>query len=176
MKYMPHPYIKRIIQVIKTEIFNAFFRAICLKIKRMKTLAVKPVVALLFAGILCMSAATGVDSFEIYLNNKLLMRHMLTEPLTLKTLRLMEANTNDQLKIVFTQCHAPNKTGKNRKITLMDEQGAVVKEWKFSNSETNNPMVIPVKELLAVQKKNNGKLTLNYTADDYGRQQQLAFI
>lgn len=142
----------------------------------MKTLALKPIVALLFAGMFSMYATRGIDSFEIYLNNKLLMRHMLTEPLTLKTLKLTEENTSDQLRIVFTQCQAPGKTGRNRKISLIDEQGAVVKEWKFRDSAKNDAMVIPVKELLAAQKDQEGKLILSYTADNYGRQQQLASI
>jgi len=142
----------------------------------MKSLALKPVLALLFVGMFTISATTGVDSFEIYLNNKLLMKHTMTEPLTLKTLKLIDANASDQLKIVYMQCTAPEKRGRNRKITLVDEQGKLVKEWKFPNAGTDNTMVIPVKELLAAQKNNEGKLTLSYTADDLGRHQQLAAI
>lgn len=143
----------------------------------MKSLTLKPVLALLFVGLFTMSATTGLDSFEIYLNNKLLLRHSMNEPLTLKSLKLTEANINDNISIHYMQCNAPGKTGKNRKIALRDEEGNVLKEWKFKNgNETNNAMVIPVKELLALQKNNAGKLILSYTADDFGRHQQLAAI
>lgn len=164
-------------RIIKIKIIQLSYKRTWLKIKDMKSLSLKSIVALLFAGMLSMSATTGVDSFAIYLNNKLLLRHTMTDPLTLKSLKLTEANANDELKIVYLQCNAPGKTGKNRKITLRDEQGDVMKEWKFKNSsETNNTMVIPVKELLAAQRKNGGKLILSYTADDFGRDQQLASI
>jgi hypothetical protein len=143
----------------------------------MKSLSLSSIAALLLAGILTMSATTGVDSFQIYLNNKLVVSHMLTEPLTVQSLKLTHANADDQLKIVYMQCNAPDKTGKNRIISLTDEQGSVVMEWKFNNrSGTHNTMVIPVKELLAAQQKSGGRLVLNYSADDLGRYQQLAAI
>src|SRR5688500_17628643 len=97
----------------------------------MKSLSLKSVFVLAFAGIVAISATTGIDSFEVYLNNKLLLRHSLSEPLTLKSLKLTEANMNDELKIRYTQCNAPGGTGKNRKIRLLDDKGYVVKQWKF---------------------------------------------
>ena len=142
----------------------------------MKNLATRMIAAVLFGSVL-MSSTTGLDSFEIYLNNKLLTRHVMSQPLTLKELNLKEANSSDELRIVFVQCHAPDKTGKNRKISLVDEQGAIVKEWQFADSNgSGKTMVIPVKELLEIQQKDHGKLTLTYTADNYGRYQQLAVL
>jgi hypothetical protein len=143
----------------------------------MKSLSLKSLFVLALAGLFAISATTGIDRFEVYLNNKLLLRHSLSEPLTLKSLKLTGANMNDELRIRYMQCNAPGGTGKNRKIRLLNDNGDVVKEWKFENgSEENNVMVIPVKELLAVQKENRGKLILSYTADNFGRYQQLASI
>lgn len=137
----------------------------------------KTLLLLLLASVFTMSATTGIDSFEIYLNNKLLLRHTMSEPLTLQSLKLTQAKANDELKIRYMQCNAPGKIGKNRKLSIVDEQGRMVKEWKFKDSDDeNNAMVIPVKELLAEQKKSNGKLVLTYTADDFGKAQQLAAL
>ena len=120
--------------------------------------------ALLFVGMISMSAPTGVDRFEVYLNNKLLLKHTMLDPLNLQTLKLTEANADDQLKIVYQQCNAPGKIGKGRKIALRDEQGAMVKEWKFADgSDANNMMIIPVKEILELQAKNQS-LSMYYSA------------
>lgn len=116
------------------------------------------------------SATAGLDSFEIYLNNRLLVRQTVDKPLSLENLQLDKSNVNDRLVIRYSQCTAPNKIGKGRKIVIKDANGAVVKEWKFADTDDMG-MSIPVKELLELEKK-NGKAPLNlvYTAEGHTNQ------
>ena len=112
----------------------------------------------------------GVDSYSIYLNGKLLFKHSLDKPLSLTSLKLTGANASDNLSIRYHQCDAPDKIGKDRSISLRDESGNIVKEWRFTNSKGKAEMVIPVKELLNAQKQAGGELVLYYSAE--GRSQQ----
>lgn len=124
------------------------------------------------------TAKAGLDSYEIYLNNKLLLRQAVNQPLSLESLQLTERNSNDQLVIRYFQCNAPNKLGSNRNIIIKDEQGRKVKEWKFKDaSGANTAMVIPVKELLQLREKNAGiSLGIFYTAEGHPQEQQLTSL
>jgi hypothetical protein len=122
------------------------------------------------------SAFGGIDSYAIYLNDKLLVRQSLGDPLDLKTLPLTEKNVSDKLVIRYMQCNAPSKVGKNRVITLKDEAGKVVKEWKFKDIDGEAAdMVIPVKEILALQKTARGNLSFFYSAEG-NKTQKLAAL
>lgn len=103
--------------------------------------------------ILCLQAFTakaGGESFEIYLNNKLILRQAVSQSLTLQSLQLDKANKDDQLVIYYNHCGA---TGKDRSIAIKDEKGNIIKEWKFADATgSNKGMTIPVKELLQLEK------------------------
>jgi len=121
------------------------------------------------------SARGGIDTYVISLNNKVLVRQSLADPLDLKNLPLTEANIKDKLVIQYMQCNAPSKVGKNRVITLKNAEGKVVKEWKFRDAEgDNSSMVIPVKEILALQKTANSSLSFFYSADGLPKTTKLA--
>ena len=108
------------------------------------------------------NAKAGGDSYEIYLNNKLILKQYVTEPLNLKSLQLDKANSNDRLVIFYSHC---GQTGKGRSIAIKDEKGKILKEWKFANSTGSKSMIIPVKEILQLEKNNtNGRLRLYYAA------------
>ena len=134
-------------------------------------------IAFFFTSFLAVASKVGVDSYEIYLNNKLLLRQSLSDPLNLNTLPISEANAGDNLVIRYVQCNAPGKTGRNRSIVLRDAEGKLVKEWKFDNAEgSNTAMVIPVKEMLAVRKNASSELNLYYVADGLSAGQKLAAL
>jgi len=132
--------------------------------------------AFLLFSLLNIFATTGVDRYEIYLNNKLLFSQtLLDKPLNLYNLKLNEANANDQITIRYTQCNAPEKgVGRGRSISLRDNNGNIVKEWKFKD-ELSNEMTIPVNELLKYQDR-GGELTLYYAAEGLSKGQKLASL
>jgi hypothetical protein len=115
------------------------------------------------------TAKAGLDSYEIYLNDKLILKQYVNQPLSLESLQLTEANSNDKLIINYSQCNMPNKIGKGRSILVRDAKGNVLKEWKFANAQGGrSSMEIPVKELLALDKKaSRSELTLYYKAEQH---------
>ena|SRR6185312_3532541 len=133
------------------------------------------VFSFLFFNLFTLSAKAGIDSYDIYLNNKLLIHQSMAEPFNLKDLPLTEANAGDKLVIRYTQCNAPDKIGRNRSIFLKDAAGRIVKEWKFKDATGSNAeMVIPVKELLQIRKNASGALSLCYAADEHKGQELAA--
>lgn len=111
------------------------------------------------------SAKAGGDMYEIYLNNKLLLKQFVTQPINIKNLELDKANANDRLVIIYSHC---GQTGKGRTIAIKDDKGNILKEWKFANATgSNESMVIPVKELLLLAKNNHKiHLSLYYAAQE----------
>jgi hypothetical protein len=104
------------------------------------------------------SAKAGQESFEIYLNNKLILRQAVTQSLTLQSLQLDKASKDDQLVIYYHHC---GFKGKGRSIAIKDEKGNILKEWKFGDAtDSRSGMTIPVRELLQLE-KNNSRTNLN---------------
>lgn len=108
--------------------------------------------------------AGGVDRYEIYLNNKLLLKQSVNQPLSLQSLQLNKSNMKDELVIYYYHC---GQTGRGRKLAIKDENGNIVKEWKFENaSGSNTGMTIAVKDLLQLEKKHaNNQLSIFYTSE-----------
>ncbi len=133
-----------------------------------------------FSILLCCTAGkakAGLDSYEIYLNEKLILKQYVNEPLKLARLQLTEANINDRIIINYSQCNMPDKIGKGRSISVKDANGKTIKEWKFTNaSGTSAGMTIPVQELLALNKEaaKGKELTLFYAAEGLRPGQMLA--
>lgn len=120
------------------------------------------------------SAKAGGDSYKIYLNNKLILKQYVTQPLNLKSLQLDKAKSNDRLVIFYSHC---GQTGRGRSIAIKNEKGIVLKEWKFANSTgSNESMVIPVKELLQLEKNNNSLLRLYYAAKELPKGRMLTSL
>ena len=132
----------------------------------------------LLSFIFCFSAFTakaGLDSYEIYLNDKLLVKQYVNQPLSLDNLGLNASNMNDRLVIHYSQCNVPNKLGKSRSILVKDAKGNTVKKWNFADAKDGNTgMIIPVKELLQLEKSALSKLSLFYTAEGHATGQLLA--
>ena len=129
----------------------------------MQSRSLKPVWVLLLTTMMaCLQSFTakaGVDSYEIYLNNKLILRQAVNKPFTLHSLQLDKANKDDQLVIYYSHCGA---IGTDRSIVIKDDKGNTIKEWKFADASgsDNKGMTIPVKELLQLE-KNYSQTNLN---------------
>lgn len=127
-----------------------------------------------FAG----SAKAGLDYYKIFIGKKLIYERYLNKPLDLQSLPISAADANETLTVYYFQCNAPNKTGSSRRIILKDDAGNTVKQWNFANAEgSSTGMIIPVKELLTLQKANkNHALALYYTADGRNEGEKLVAI
>jgi hypothetical protein len=114
----------------------------------------------LFLTTFSFAAIAGGDTYEIYLNKKLVFKQRVlnASAIDLNSLQLTKANYNDELVIYYSHCGV---TGTGRSIEIKDDQNNVLKEWKYKDANSSNTaMTIPVKEILELQ-KNNPKAVLN---------------
>jgi hypothetical protein len=128
-----------------------------------------------FLAIFTVNANAGLDSYSIYLNNKLMLKQAVNQPLNINGLQLDKASAGDNLVIYYSQCNMPDKIGKGRSIAVKDDKGNTLKEWKFADAEgADKGMVIPVKELLVLKKRaSGGNLLLVYAASQLAKEQML---
>jgi hypothetical protein len=119
----------------------------------------------------------GLDSYEIYLNNKLLLKQSVNQPLSLRKLQLDHANDNDQLRIYYKHCSG-NGVGTGRSIVVKDKKGNTLKVWEYANTtDSNSAMVIPIKELLQLERNNaHHDLSIHYAAKELPKDEMLAFL
>lgn len=96
------------------------------------------------------SHPSGGDYYKVLLNNKLITEQYLTKPVAMKTVSLTTLNNNDILTIYYSHC---GSVGKERSVSLKNQSGKVLKEWKFADSKSMD-MVVPVKEVLNASGKN----------------------
>lgn len=173
IKYFP-PLVKHIIFLFRFLFFLSCHQILkknyFMKHSKMNRIVAKTLalLALLisFAGI---SAKAGGDGYEIYLNNKLILRQHQGQTLSLTSLELNKSNANDKLVIYYTRCSAKDNSGKGRSITLKDDKGNTLKVWAFADMiDDKGAMTIPVKEILDLQKKNGeSNLTIFYASKEH---------
>jgi hypothetical protein len=119
----------------------------------------------------------GLDTYELYLNDKLLLKHAVNQPLNLRTLQLDKASADNQLRIIYTHCMVKG-AGTDRSIAIKNEKGVMLKKWEFPNATGSNlSMTIPVKELLKIEKANaDHDLRIYYSARELPKGEMLALI
>ncbi|RAW00897.1 hypothetical protein [Pseudochryseolinea flava] len=109
-------------------------------------------------------AYAGGEYYEVYLNDKLILQQGVTgKTIQLKNIPIENANANDRITIIYKRCHDENATG--RKLTVRDEAGNILKEWKFPDrTDERNAMTILVKDLVALNKK-GATLNVAYSSE-----------
>ena len=149
----------------------------------MKQISIKiiPAIGLLVMTVLLTSFSSkkGGEGFEIYLNSKLILQQFGNQMNTIKSIQLDNRFPDGQLVIKYHHC---GQVGKNRAITIRDEQNKILKEWKFANVSaaglaiSDAAMVCKVKDILSLQKSNPGKLGLYYSSNELPKGRLLATI
>jgi hypothetical protein len=93
------------------------------------------------------STLPGGDSFEVYLDNELLMKEHMWGERTIKAITL-EKNSRATLLVSFSHCGV---TGTSRSLSLIDDQHKVLKEWKYADvgPSVKDPMAMPANEVVA---------------------------
>ncbi len=115
----------------------------------------------------------GSDSFEVYINNKLVLEQYVYNRKATPPLLLDEAGT-EQIDVFYSHCGI---TGTSRKITLKDEQNKILKEWRFPDVDAHvkNAMSCNAKDIAAF-KKGHQSLNLFYSAKEIQKEIMLAPI
>ena len=96
----------------------------------------------------------GGASYEVYLNNQLVMKEHLYGRKEVPTLPLSITSTSQhELSVTFNNC---GKIDTSRKISLNDEKNKTIKEWTFADSpDLKNQMSIKVNEITAFRNKHS---------------------
>ena len=115
----------------------------------------------------------GGDSFQIYVDGKLLVDQHVAAAKGASSLHLNQLSSKQKIDVYYSHC---GKTGKNRTISIKNDQNKLLKEWKFTDVEGKSPMTCQVKDILALQKNKSGKLHLYYTAKELPGGHLLAVI
>lgn len=99
----------------------------------------------------------GADSFEVYLDNELLIKDYIYGQRSNKAV-LLDKNSSATMTVSYSHCGV---TGTSRTLSLVDEQKKMLKEWTFANVDpkVKDPMAILVKEIVTAS---NGKSTTLY--------------
>ena len=114
----------------------------------------------------------GGDSFEIFLNGKLLVQQFLYADKGVKNLDISSASANDKLDIYYRHC---GQIGKDRFITIKDEKDHPLKVWKFVDGTYNEAaMTILLKDIPGFEK--NNKLNIYYASKELPGGKELASI
>ena len=148
-----------------------------LKINR-KSIGAKALVLLaLFATLTSFSGNWGGDSYQVYVNGKLILEQYVHNQKGVKTIALQQANTNDQVSIVYSHCGA---SGKSRTISVRDANNKVLKQWTFDDAATGTKtamMSCKAVEILNVKKTSGlDRLNLFYTSKELPEGKLLAYI
>lgn len=120
----------------------------------------------------------GLDSFEISINNKLLVKHYVNQPLNLRVLQLSKAKEGDQLGIKYIHCTIKDGAGTARSISVKDEKGNSLKKWAFADAKGSDlNMIIAVSELLKLEKSYPGQdLSMHYSARELPKGEMLSML
>jgi hypothetical protein len=126
----------------------------------MKTLKVFSAIALI--AMLASFAPFGGEGFTMHVNNKLVIEHYFISITDTPCISMDAATGQSTISISYNEC---GKVGTNRKLTLKDEAGKVLKEWKFTDSdEINSKMIMEGKEIMEFKKERRKAFTLTYTS------------
>ena len=119
--------------------------------------------SLVLFGCRIQAKADTTDNYQIYLNNKIVIRESdYNNPLssTIKFLILDSTTYNDTIKINYSHC---TSGALNRKIIIKDTSGKIIFNRDFPNKNEEVFMIIPVKDILGTQSvKSNSTLTMYY--------------
>lgn len=143
------------------------------KIFGIRSLLLLPVFAVLSS----FSGSWGGDSYQVYVNNKLVLEQYVHGQKGVKTVALQPANKNDQVSIYYSHC---GKTGQSRTLTLRDGKNKVLKEWTFQDAGVNGTksgMTCKATEILEV--KNTAgldRLNLYYTSKEMPEGKLLVYL
>lgn len=107
----------------------------------------------------------GGEGYEIYVNNKLVIRQFGAEMKQVKNLQLDPSKLNGDLSVKFFHC---GMTGKRRILQLKTPAKEVLKQWQFANGDAGNfSIAVPLKEIVGLQKKaGGGTLHLYYSSKE----------
>jgi hypothetical protein len=111
----------------------------------------------------------GGEGFEIYLDSKLVVQQFNNNMNHLQSISLYRDLANSEITVKYFHCGRP---GKNRTITIKDDNQKILKEWHYPDVSAANmasgqlAMSFKVADILGLQKKNAGNCNLYYSSGE----------
>jgi len=135
---------------------------------------VKSLLVILCVGLFSFSNNRGGDSFEIWLNGKMMLQQFVHVSSAVQTLHLNVASANDKVDIYYRHC---GQVGTDRYITIKDDNDRPLKVWKFADASGNNPaMSIKLKDISGLKKSKDSKLNIFYSSNELPKGKVLATL
>jgi hypothetical protein len=118
---------------------------------------------------------TGAHSVQVYLDSKLVIDQYIHSKANVPKLVLDPAEKYDQLIVKYNEC---GRTVTGRAIMLKDDNNKVLKKWTFEGESTGyeGSMSCQVKDIMALKSKENNRMNLYYSSNDFPEGQQIAFV
>ena len=91
------------------------------------------------------------DHYRIFVNDRLVLEQFVTMPVEKKSLSLASFSESDKIVIHYSHC---GKVGKERAISVKDDKGRILKQWKFPDSRQSG-MQLLVKDVMQAARQNN---------------------
>jgi hypothetical protein len=128
--------------------------------KRLSLLALVAFSATLFS----FSPYPGGEHFEVYLNNKLLIQHIVGRQTAIQNLALSPTDPG-KLSIKYDHC---GTIGKSRSLSIKDASDKTLRTWKFpdTSENSNGRMTLEVEEIVKLIKGVASPLQLTYTSHE----------
>jgi len=145
-----------------------------MKASKSRSIVFKSLMVVLCAILFSFSSGKGGESFEIYLNGKLLVQQFLYKSKEVKSLQLTQTSDNDRLDIYYNHC---GQTGKSRYITIKNDQNQALKVWQFPDEVSGKAaMTIMLKDIPGLEKNTESKINLFYSSKELPAGRLLASI
>ena len=126
------------------------------------------------AALLSFSPNLGGEGFEILLNGKVLLQQFGKDLNTVKNLQLSEVSASDKLTIRYYHC---GHVGKNRIVTIKDEQDKILKQWRYRDSESNvSEMLCTAQDIISLKKAGNSVFKIYYSSSELPGGRMLASV
>jgi len=105
----------------------------------------------------------GSDSFEIYINAKLVLKDYVHGRKEVGTIMLNRNSPEDAITVNYSHC---GKIGTSRSISLKDRDNKVLKEWRFDDTQASkDPMAFKAEEIISSASQHSG-LSLIYSSNE----------
>lgn len=121
-----------------------------IQIRKKQSLAVRSLILVVCFALLSFSENPGVDSYVIYLGDKVLLKEFVHQQRAIKTLLLDPDGASDVLKVNYSHC---GKTGLKRSIAIVDVNKKILKTWSFVDG---SDMQLSLKDVVRVSQNGQG--------------------
>lgn len=109
------------------------------------------------------SSMPGGEGFEVYVNGKVVLQRFGKDLNKPQVLRFAAGTENDEITIKYHHC---GQAGKNRVLTVKDNEEKVLKEIRFTDAGSPSGMSCKVKDIISVRRGNNSVLKLYYSSSE----------